>query len=138
MEENSWSDTKKAVAKQVSAALKITQETACNMIDRCHRGGNKEFYKNQGKARPIFAAMNRWDDCERIVKASYTTSLRADYKYGPRTTIRRNLALKKRKELKSSGELVKAFVRFPACLVGMKRGETTYKVIEDFSKAPIN
>ena len=35
-----------------------------------------------------------------------------DYKYGPFTTRRRSLALKKRKELLESGSLVKAHVAY--------------------------
>ena len=60
-----------------------------------------------------------------------------DYKYGPLTTLRRNLALKRRRELLNSGELSKAHVAYPARLMGLKGNEKKYKLIEDFSATPV-
>ena len=79
-----------------------------------------------------------WEDCEALVKASRTDpSLRVEYKFGPRTTIRRNKALAKRKELKANRTVDKAFIKFPALLMGKKAGEAKYRVIEDFSDAEV-
>ena len=59
--------------------------------------------------------MNRWTDCEAILKAfrSHEVNGTCDYMYGPSTTKRRNLALKRRKELKDAGEIINAYLKIP-------------------------
>ena len=80
----------------------------------------------------------RWEDCEALVKKSQAArDVFFEYKYGPRTTVRRNMALKERKALKASGELDKAFIKFPAILMGKKNNEHSYRVIRNFSKEPV-
>ena len=132
--EQSWSDTTKLVATKISGLLSIPFDEAKHLIDRCHRGGNPSFYKKSNRVRPIYVAMIRWDTCEELVKASRGQSdVFIDYKYGPLTTARRNMALKKRKELKSTGEIVSGFIKFPAVLMGKKPGEDRFSIIKDFS-----
>ena len=64
--------------------------------------------------------------------------INVDYKYGPLTTERRNLALAKRKELKREGKVTKAFVKFPAVLMGKGPGDTKYREIENFSTTKVD
>ena len=63
-----------------------------------------------------------WEDCERLTKQARSADVNFydDYKYGPKTTLRRNEALKKRKELKADGVIDRGFVAFPARLMGKK------------------
>ena len=53
------------------------------------------------------------------------------------TTKRRNLAMVKRRELLDSGELVQAYIKFPALLMGKKPGQKKYDEIEDFSSTKV-
>ena len=132
--EKLWSDTTDLLAEKLASILNIDPSEAKPMIDRCHRGGNSTYYKGKNKIRPIYAAMMRWTDCEEIVKnARGQSDIFVDYKYGPLTTIRRNQALKMRKDLKASGEIVKGFVKFPAVLIGLRPGAEKMEVIHNFS-----
>lgn len=133
-EEESWSDTRDLVASKISELLNIEFSEAKLLINRCHRGGNTQYYKSKNRIRPIYIAFMRWDTCEDLLQAArgqHEFSL--DYKFGPRTTVRRNRALKLRRELKQKGELVKAFVKFPAILMGKKTVDSKYEKIRDFS-----
>ena len=109
------------------------------MIDRCHRGGDRKYYQREGKTRPIYAAMMLWKDCEDIINGFRTcsTNIACDYKYGPRTTVRRNMALKKRRELKANGTIDKGYIQFPARLMGKMNDERGYTLIEDFSRVAV-
>ena len=131
--EKTWSDTDSLLADTLGTALDID---ATNMINRCHRTGNPDYYAGVGRARPIAAAMHSWKDCERIIEhfRKDGSNIFVDYKYGPRTTKRRNLALKLRQELKQKNELRQAYISYPAKLMGKRTGETRYSLIEDFSK----
>ena len=112
----------------------VSHDEAKLMIDRCHRGGKPKYYKEKNKIRPIYAAMMRWDKCEALVKAAREQNeYYIDYKCGPLTTIRRNQALKMRKEMKRSGQVTSAFLKFPALLMGKRPGQEKYEVIRDFS-----
>ena len=137
--EKTWEHTDKLLASTIGKQLDISNEDAAAMIDRCHRGGDKRYYQREGKTRPIYAAMIYWKDCEEIIKRfrSGSSNIFCDYKYGPRTTIRRNIALKRRRELKANGTINKAYIQFPARLMGKKHDEPAYKLIEDFSRAPV-
>ena len=134
--EKTLADTDNLLADTLGDALGID---ASNMVNRCHRTGNPQFYAQAGRARPIAAAMHAWKDCERIIDhfRKDGSNIYVDYKYGPMTTKRRNLAMKLRKELKQKGELKQAFVSYPAKLMGKKAGEHSYRLIEDFSKHPV-
>lgn len=138
-QEKTWEQTDKLLASTIGKALDVNDDDAAAMIDRCHRGGNKTFYQREGRTRPVYAAMMCWKDCEEIIKRFRTnsTNVYCDYKYGPRTTIRRNLALKRRSELKANGTLDKAYIQFPARLMGKKHDEPNYQMIEDFSHTAV-
>ena len=144
--EKSWQDTDAALSSVIAETLSdnstksdwdedVDIETASLMIDRCHRGGNKDYYKREGKVRPIFAAMMCWKDCERIIQAcrAKRNGVYIDYMYGPKTTKRRNLALQHRKALLEEDEIDQGYVSFPAKLMGRKHGDNSYKLIKDFS-----
>ena len=134
-DEKSWQETKSLLSEKIGMSLRITKEKAASMIDRCHRGGDKKFYREKRKCRPIYAAMHNWDDCEKICQAARSMNqYSADYKYGPKTTKRRNLALQKRKELKENGSLQKAFLKFPACLMGKRLAMTNIELSRIFLK----
>lgn len=135
-DEKSYEDCEIVLAKTIASTLGVNQKTAQGMIDRCHRGGNPKHYV--GKTRPIFAAMHQWKRCEEVIrKAREKKTVFVDYKYGPLTTRRRHLALKKRRELIDSGVLTKAHIAYPAKLVGKKDDSERYTVIEDFSHAHV-
>ena len=134
-----WADTEKILTDNLSKILNIAPVEAQSLIDRCHRGGSVEYYKKNGRPRPIFAAMHSWKKCEEIIwKSRKQRGVFVDYKYGPWTTLRRNLALKRRRELLDSGELSKAHVAYPARLMGLKGNDKRYKLIEDFSSTPVS
>ncbi len=115
--EKTWADTDSLLADTLGTALMID---ATNMINRCHRTGNPDYYASVGRARPIAASMHSWKDCERIIEhfRKDGSSIFVDYKYGPLTTKRRNLALKLRQELKRKNELQQAYISYPAKLMG--------------------
>ena len=118
----------------MAAALSIDVEVAAHSIDRCHRGGNKDWYRRNNKIRPVFVAMKDWETCEELVRASRTfRDCSFEYKYDPITTKRRNMAMLKRRELLNSGDITQGHVKFPARLMGKKPGETVFCLIEDFS-----
>ena len=137
--EKSWQDTEILLSKIFSETLNIPVEQARGMIDRCHRGGNPNHYKKIGKPRPIFAAMYSWKACEDLLwNARKKKNVFIDYKFGPKTTTRRNLALQKRRELLNQGTLCQAHVAYPARLMGKGKNDKKYRLIEDFSKADVS
>ena len=100
-EDKKWSTTKALLASKISQVLDdVDENEAMQMIDRCHRGGKKpsDGEERPSRPRPIYAAMLYWEDCERLTREARSSSVGfyIDYKYGPRTTVRRNEALKKR------------------------------------------
>ncbi len=121
--EKTWADTDSLLSDTLGSALAID---ATDMINRCHRTGNPEYYSGVGRARPIAASMHSWKDCERIIEHFRTdgSNIFVDYKYGPLTTKRRNLALKLRQELKRKNELQKAYISYPAKLMGRRLAKT--------------
>ena len=62
-----WVDTDKILTENLSKILNVAPVEAQSLIDRCHRGGNLEYYKKNCKPRPIFAAMHSWKKCEEII-----------------------------------------------------------------------
>ena len=129
-----WADTTDILANKISSLLEMSLDDAYFEIDRCHRGGISKNYKGKSKVRPIYAAMLRWETCEKLVEAARSSGdVYIDYKFGPLTTLRRNEALKVRKELKRSGVIEKGFIKFPAILMGKKPGAVKYEEIRNFS-----
>ena len=60
-----------------------------------------------------------------------------DFKYRPMTTKGRNLALKKRRELLNTGQIVKAHIAYLDRLMGKGKGDIKYKEIESFSNVDV-
>ena len=115
--------------------LGISFEIARGLIDRCHRGGNPQYYKSINKPRPIFVAMHSWKVCKDLLwKARKKKNCCIDYKFGPITTRCRNLASKKRRELLDNGSLTQAHIAYSARLMGKLKNEKKYRLLEDFSK----
>ena len=138
-DERSWQDTEDILSSVIAETLEIDHDEAVNMIDRCHRGGNRQYYKGKGKARPIYAAMMAWKDCEDLLdKARRKKSILVDFRYGPLTTRRRNLALQKRRELLDNGTFIKAHISYPAVIKGKAKGNDKYKIIYDFSREDVS
>ena len=138
-DERSWHDTETKLAKIFAETLDVSADQAKTLIDRCHRGGNPQYYKKNSKHRPIFAAMHSWKVCEDLLwNARKRKNVIIDYKFGPITTRRRNLALKKRRELLNSGSLAQAHVAYPARLMGKTKTDKKYRLIEDFSKVDVS
>ena len=53
------------------------------------------------------------------------------------TSKQRNLALKKRRELRNTGQIVKAHIAYPDRLMDKGKGDTKYKEIENFSNVDV-
>ena len=137
-QEKTWYDVETRLSHVFSETLDISPEIARGLIDRCHRGGNPQYYKSINKPRPIFAAMHSWKVCEDLLwKARKKKNCYIDYKFGPITTRRRNLALKKRRELLDNGTVTQAHIAYPARLMGKSKNEKKYRLIEDFSKVNV-
>ena len=112
------------------------------MIKRCHRANPNPNYRGSGP-RPIFAAFYDWKDSE-FVKSEFRKNnmnkpscrIYAEQKYGPKTTMRRNLAMMMRKQLKNDSEITNGYVAYPARLMvktsNIKGAKYTCK--KDFSK----
>ena len=138
-QEKTWYDVETRLSHVISETLDISPDTARGLIDRCHRGGNPQYYKSINKPRPIFAAMHSWKVCEDLLwKARKKKNCVIDYKFGPITTRRRNLALKKRRELINNGTVTQAHVAYPARLMGKSKNEKKYRLLEDFSKVNVS
>ena len=138
-----WDETAVALAESMSQTLpNTTFEQASKMVERCHRSKPNPRYKGSGP-RPIFAAFMDWRDSE-LVKASYrknsNNNVFAEQKVGPRTTARRNMALKLRRELLDEKRITSAYVAFPARLMtkdSSARG-AKYTCFKDFSDEAVN
>ena len=140
LRDETWDDTKQLVAKAISKNTEVSYKCAENMINRVHRG--KQNPRNHNQPRPIYMALHKWEDSEYIVEAfrdlniNKKSSIRAEYMFGPLTTIRRNAALLKRKELKEAGLIVSGYIQFPARLMTKKAGarrDEKYELFKDFS-----
>ena len=137
-QEKTWFDVETRLSQVFAETLDISPDIAKGLIDRCHRGGNPQYYRSIGKPRPIFAAMHSWKVCEDLLwKARKKRNCFIDYKFGPLTTRRRNLALKKRRELLNNGTVTQAHVAYPARLMGKSKDDKRYRLLEDFSKTNV-
>ena len=141
--EETWADTKRVVANTISKHIKDVDYTeALDMLERVHRSAPTRNENKKGK-RDIYAAIRDWEDCEFLTRSfrklnAKKRDLRIHFnnKYGPMTTRRRNLALRKRRELLDSNEIHSAYIAFPAKLIIKKdsSADTKWVVFEDFSK----
>ena len=142
----SWADTRNALAKHVAKAYNMDFPKAYQMFERVHRGGGDGFGEKKKGKRDIFALCIHWDDSEKLVLGSNKAHkampkkdrISFDYKYGPLTNARRDIALKTRKDLLHSKEFDNAFVKFPAKLMVKKKNDEEYSEYDDFSKRHVS
>lgn len=145
MRPESWDDTATILATSMAETLNTTIEDARKMVERCHRAAPNPRY--QGEApRPIFAAFVNWRDSERAKEAYRKSNIDnrnfstfVENKFGPRTTLRRNMALRERKRLIDSEAIYNGYVRHPAQLMvkDSRVKGAKYKLWKDFSKEPV-
>ena len=109
-ENESWSATTNKLAEAIADATTATFEIARDMINRAHRGGKHK--------KDIYANFHSWQDTQDIIWAFRNNNIQfpqvkiyANYKYGPMTSVRRSAALKRRKELKEAGEIIKGYIK---------------------------
>ena len=140
IENESWSDTKKLVAKAISKNLNMHYDDAYDMLERVHRSAPTTLGKKIGR-RDIYAAIHDWEDCEFLTRKfrqlngkNRNLNIHFNYKYGPLTTRRRNGALKLRRELIDQKKIVQAYISFPAKLLVKYSEAEEFEVYEDFSK----
>ena len=138
--EKTWADTKQNLATNISQCVGVTQNFALQMLNRVHRGRPNPRKQQQ---RDIYANLYSWEICEKLVadfrklNIEGKTDIRVEFKYGPRTTYRRNQALLRRKELKEMGDIMSGYVAYPARLMIKRPGRSKtdpYEEYEDFSK----
>ena len=143
-EEQTWADTKRVLASTIATNVHTSEDNVYHhVLNRVHRGRPNP----RKTVRDIYANVYQWEHCERLVEdfrklnISGQTNIQVEYKYGPRTTWRRNQALMKRKHLKTSGEIMSGYVAYPARLYVKRPGATRedkYVMIQDFSKLEYN
>ena len=145
-ENESWDDTDELLAQKISEICDGTSlDEAREMFERSHRGRVSRNYEGNGP-RPIYAAFLSWRDSEfvreefRKHNIQHGNGVSCDQKFGPRTTARRNMALKERKRLKDAGQIFNGYIKFPAILmVKDDRAEgAKYKQHKDFSNEPVH
>ena len=102
----------------MSETLGTTIEEASSMVERVHRAAPNPKYLGVGP-RPIFAAFLDWRDSEQAKEAfrKNNRTVFVEQKVGPRTTVRRNMALKERKKLLEQHTITNGYVSFPARLM---------------------
>ena len=135
-----WEQCKTKVATSIENLLNTSNADAYEMLERVHRSAPNPNYKGSAP-RPIFAALYCWPDAERLVEESRKSNISGesttsfDYKYGPLTTKRRQLAFKERKLLKDNGTIVSGYIAYPARLFvkTSKRQGSKYTLLKDFS-----
>ena len=146
MRPENWDDTATILAESISEALDNTSvDQARKLVERCHRGAVNPRYHGTAP-RPIFAAFADWRDSERVKEAMRKININntdskvyCENKFGPRTTVRRNLALKERKRLIAEGTIFNGYVSHPARLMAKDsraKGDK-YKLWHDYSKEPV-
>ena len=141
-----WNQSKEKLANAIADVSDISAASAIEMVERAHRSAPNPRYHGTAP-RPIFAALYKWPDAERIVEAfrKYNIAnpehaISCDFKYGPLTTKRRNMAFMERKKLKERGEIVSGYVAYPARLMvkTSRRQGTKYICQKDFSHEPVS
>ena len=147
--QETWEETAKVLADCMAKKMNISTREAESMVERCHRSKPNPRY-NGTAPRPIFAAFCNWKDSELTKKTFRESNISGqmlgnnnrkqvivENKYGPRTTVRRNMALQERKELKQAGRIVSAYVAFPARLMVKEGRDAKYRLMKDFSNEPV-
>lgn len=146
-DDETYADTKDVVAQLIADHCGIDFDEVRGEIKRAHRETNRrngEEHYRRGK-RLIFAAFHSWDLCQTVIETFKQKCIRnvdfniaADQKYGPLTSRRRSMALKKRKEMKESGEITGGYLEFPAKLFvtngQVNNGKKVYRLHTNFSR----
>ena len=146
-DDETYADTKDVVAQLIADHCGIDFDEVRGEIKRAHRETNRrngEEHYRRGK-RLIFAAFHSWDLCRTVIETFKQKCIRnvdfniaADQKYGPLTSRRRSMALKKRKEMKESGEITGGYLEFPAKLFVTNgqviNGKKVYRLHTNFSR----
>ena len=141
--EKTWADTKAHLATNISQCVGVTQTFALQMLNRVHRGRPNP---RNARQRVIYANLYSWEICGKLVhdfrrlNIEGKSQIRVEYKYGPRTSYRRNQALLKRKELKEMGDIISGYVAYPARLYVKRPGRSRtdpYEEYQDFSKVKV-
>ena len=142
-DKETWDQTEAKLVSIITDISTYTTEDASEIIERCHRSKPNPRYKGNGP-RPIVCQFANWKDSEQVKKDFFknnitnrSNSIYAEQKYGPITTARRSQALKLRKQLKSSGEIVSGYIAFPAKLMVKKERDDRYVCKRDFSNEEI-
>ena len=145
-DKESWSDTKKLVAKTISTNLNLDYYDAYDMLERVHRSAPTKLANKIGR-RDIYASIHDWNDCEFLTsefrqanRKNRNLNIHVNCKYGPLTTRRRNEALKVRRELLNDNKITQGYISFPAKLLVKYSNDADAKfdVYNDFSKLSIS
>ena len=144
--EERWEETAELLAQHIADICEDTSiSVAKDMVERCHRSKPSPRYKgDKSGPRPIIAAFLDWRDSESVKEQFRLNNINTDsvisceQKYGPRTTVRRNMALKERRRLKLAGEISSGYVKFPAILMVKNSNDTNYRKMKDFSNEPVH
>ena len=136
--ENSWSDTKSVLIDQISRVLpEITKEKISKNIERAHRVRSKGTSLN-GSPPYLVAKMVNWEFSEKVKSAfiqenqSGRSQVFVSQMYSKSLTLRRDLALKDRHEMKEEDPAIQGYIRYPATLMIKRPAEKKYKVEKEF------
>ena len=137
-----WDDTREIVVDALKHVTKMDGDVLDKAIERVHRGNSTGKDEKKLGKRDIFALFYDWNEAQEVLdgfrKHGRGSDVYIDQMYGPNTTFRRNLALKKRRELLKSKDIEQGFVDFPAkLLVKRKKTDARYFAIDDFSNTPV-
>lgn len=140
-EEKTWDETREVAANAIANATGMDPNAVGDMFERIHRGKKYAGPEPAKYPRKIFATMHNWNHIEVLRKALRTdgrdSNIFVDRMYGPDTTYRQKLAIKKRQALKNSKTIISGYVDFPAKLFVKYGQNSKYVLCEDFSDVPI-
>ena len=145
IDNETWEDTAELVAEKISSASEgeLSFDDALNSIERAHRTGSNTDAKKDH--RDITAALYDWQTSEDVKKYFMQKNLKdrkfniyCEQKYGPKTTARRNIAMRERRSLLDKKEIAKAYVAYPAKLmVAKNKKDNKYYLHTDFSHTDV-
>ena len=141
--EETWEETEAVLRRHIAATCNMDYAKTDGIIERCHRSTHKTNYHGKNPEF-IFALCYDWKDTlwltdtyrkKNIAEEAFRSA--CEYKYGPLTTQRRNLALEERKKLKQAGTISNGYVAYPAKLMVRTGRSGKYELHTDFSKVKI-
>ena len=130
-----WETTKTKVAEFFQSLHNEDTNTTKLRIERAHRGGNSK----NNQPRTIFARLYCSEDVkmyheltrkENVSNRNYP--YKVDFHYSEKVNVRRNEALKKRRELLIDKTITAGYVNFPAKLMVKLKGSTGYTYYQEF------